>query len=333
MTTSTLTERYLAVAVRGMPNAQREEFQRELAERIADDIDARLEAGTSSAAAEYQTLMELGDPDLLVGSYRDHPQFLIGPRLFPVWKRLLRVIALTVIPTVGAIFVFAQLLAHKSLGEIVGSTIVTLITLTVHLGFWTTLVFVVLERTLRGAPLMEWKPESLPEITAAPRHEMRSDFIAHLVFIVMLVLGIIFHPLVLPFRDANGETVPLFNGSTWVWLQWWLVGALAVELVFWCMLAKHGRWSFGLALASAVPSLAFGVPLAWAFANDQLLNHAFLERTGWTDWAGMIAPGGVLAILAAFMTLGVAVATPIDGFVKARRVHRPSVKVHRKSQS
>lgn len=322
MTASTLTKRYIAAAMRYMPNAQREEFRRELAERIGDEMDARIEAGTSAPDAEYQTLVELGDPDLLVASYRDHPQFLIGPSLFPLWKRLLRIIAVTVIPTVGIFFVFAQLLAHKSFGEIVGSTVVTLVTLSVHLGFWTTLVFAVLQRNLRGTPLMEWTPASLPEVTAPPRHEMRSDFIAHLVFIALLVLAITLHPLVLPFQDADGGTVPLFNGTTWAWLQWLLLGALAADLVLWALLARRGRWSLGLAAASIAPSLVFGLPLAWAFASDQLLNHGFLERTGWTDWAGLIAPGGVLAVLGALVTVGVAVATPIDGFLKARRTRR-----------
>ncbi len=323
MTASTLTKRYIAAAMRDLPGDQREEFRRELIERIADDVDARIEAGTSSSDAEYQTLVELGDPDLLVASYSDHPQFLIGPSLFPLWKRLLRIIALTVIPTVGVAFVFAELLAHKSLGEIAGSTFITLITLGVHLGFWTTLVFAVLQRNLRGTPLMQWKPESLPELMDPRRHEMRTDFIAHLVLIALLVVAVIVLPLLLSFRDADGVSVPLFNSSTWVWLQWWLLGVLAVDLVFWILLARSGRWSFGFAAASIVPNLAFGLPLAWAFASDQLLNHAFLERTGWTDWAGLIAPGGVLAVLGAFVTIGIAVATPIDGFVKGRRTQRP----------
>lgn len=323
MTSSTLTKRYLAAAVRDLPGDQRDEFRRELAERIADAVDARREAGASPPDAEYQTLVELGDPDLLVASYRDDPQFLIGPVLFPLWKRLLRIIALTVIPTVGAAFIFAQLLAHKSFGEIIGSTFVTLISLAVHLGFWTTLIFAVLQRNLRGGPLMPWKPELLPEVTGPPRHEMRTDFIAHLVFIALLAAGIVGLPLLVPFRDADGATLPLFNHGTWSWLQWWLLGALAIDLVFWILLARRGCWTLEFAAASIVPNLAFAVPLAWAFAADRLLNHAVLERTGWTGWAGLIAPGGVLAALAAVVTIGIALATPMDGFLKALRTRHP----------
>ena len=63
--THTLTERYLAAAASRVPEAQRAELRRELAERIADTVDAKVEAGLPPADAEYRTLTELGDPEVL----------------------------------------------------------------------------------------------------------------------------------------------------------------------------------------------------------------------------------------------------------------------------
>lgn len=322
MSTATLTERYLHAAGRGIPEAQRAEIRRELAERIGDDIDARIEAGTDPIEAEMQALTELGDPDLLVAQYLDRPRFLIGPQLFATWKRLLRIIALTVIPTVAVFFPLAQALAHKPFGEIVGSTVVVLITLAVHLAFWTTLVFAVLERSLRGKPIMEWTPELLPDITEPPRHESLIDVASNLAFIVIFAVAMFAHPLLLPFRDAAGETVPLFQPETVAWLQWYLLVVLALELIFWIALYRHGRWNYGFAATLTALTVAFVAPIAWAFWNDRLLGHEFLALTGWNNWEELVASGGVLAIVFAFFVVIGAAIWPIDAFLKARRASR-----------
>lgn len=325
MTTASLTERYLHAATREIPGPQRAEIRQELVERIGDDIDARVEAGVDPADAEQLALIALGDPDMLVAVYLDQPRYLIGPRLFPTWKRLLRVLALTVIPTVAVAFVFAQMLAHRSFGEIVGSTFVTLITLTIHLGFWTTLIFAVLDRALAGGPITEWAPESLPAVTEPPRHQMRTDVVANLSFIALFAFGILAHPLLLPFRGAAGETVPLFQPNTWDWLKWYLIGMLVLEVVFWISLFLRGRWNYRFAAVRTTLSLAFAIPAAWALMNDRILNHELLGRSGWDDGAELIAPGGVVAVVLTFTVVILAALWSVDGIIKAHRANRNHV--------
>lgn len=322
MSTATLTERYLHAATRGLPETQRAEIRQELAERIGDDIDARIESGLDPAEAETLALTELGDPDVLVAQYLDRPQFLIGPELFPTWKRLLRILALTVIPTVAVFFTLAQTLAHKSFGEIVGSTIVVLIMLTVHLGFWTTLVFAVLERSLGGKPIMEWTPELLPEITDSSRNAVRIDVASNLVFIALFAAGLFSHTLVLPFQDSAGETVPLIQSGTWAWLPWYLIAVLALDVAFWMLLARRGRWTYWFVALRTVLTLAYAIPIAWLFATDRLFNHEFLELTGWNNWEELVSSGGVLAIVFAFLVVTISTIWPIDAFLKARQTRR-----------
>ncbi|MFD2796525.1 permease prefix domain 1-containing protein [Promicromonospora vindobonensis] len=328
MTTPTLTDRYLHAAARGAPESQRDSLRRELAERIGDDVDARIDAGANPADAERLALVELGDPDVLVATYLDRPQYLIGPRLFPVWKRILRVLALTVIPVVALAFPFAQVLAQKPIGEIIGSTVVVLIALCVHLVFWVTLVFAVLDRALGGKPIMEWTPDSLPVVTEPPGDDTRGDVVLNLAFVALFALGILGHPVLLPFRDAEGEKTPLFQPDTWAWLQWYLIALLVLELGFWIRL--RGRWSYGFAAGSAVLSLAFAIPLAWALADDRLFNHEFLARTGWDEWPEILSAGGGLAVTLAFLVVAVSAVWPIDGFLKARRAaaSRAGASVH-----
>lgn len=316
--TATLTDRYLHAATRAMPDTQREEIRRELAERIGDDIDARVEAGVDPADAERLALTELGDPDALAARYLDRPQHLIGPQLYPLWRRLLRLLLLIVVPIVAIAFPLAQTLAQKPFGEIVGSTFVVLMTLTVHLGFWTTLVFAKLDRALGGKPLMEWTPDLLPEVYEPTKVDVRWDVGANFVFIALSAVAIFTHTLLLPFRSADGAAVPLFEPSTWEWLQWYLVGVLAVDVVFWVILYRVGRWDFALAGARTVISAAYAVPVVWAFATGRLLNTEFISLTGWSDGVELLAEGGTLAIIFAFLTVAIAAIWPIDAIVKAR---------------
>ena len=81
---ATLTDRYVTATVRDLPDKQRAEVVRELRTTIADQIDARPEAGRPiSPEAERAVLTELGDPVRLAAGYSGRPLYLIGPRSTP----------------------------------------------------------------------------------------------------------------------------------------------------------------------------------------------------------------------------------------------------------
>lgn len=322
MTAATLTERYLHAVARRAPQGQSAELRREISERIGDDIDARIDAGTDPTQAEWLALEALGDPDRLLASYLERPQRLIGPRLYGPWKRLLKVLALTVLPTVGIAFSLAQTLAGASFGTIIGSTIVVLVNVVVHVGFWTTLVFAMLDRIPPDRPIIEWTPALLPEIAEPPVEQVRMDVLANFGFIVIAALGIFGHRVFLPFEDAAGQTISLFEAQTWGWLQWYLVGVLVLSTLFWMYLYRHRGWTYSLAAVNGGLTLAFAVPIVWALASDRLFNHDLLARTGWNEWPDLIAPGGALAVVFSFMVVIIAALWPIDAFLKARREAR-----------
>ncbi|HRQ00372.1 MAG TPA: permease prefix domain 1-containing protein [Terrimesophilobacter sp.] len=316
--TTTLTDRYLYAATRSVPEAQREELRRELAERIGDDIDARIEDGADHATAETAALTALGDPDALAASYLDRVQHLIGPTLYPLWRRLLRLLLIIVVPVVAVAFPLAQTLAHKPFGEIVGSTFVVLIALVIHLGFWTTLVFAVLERNLRGKPLMEWTPALLPELHEPTRTTTRWDAAVNLSFIALGAVAILTLTPLQPFQSAE-QPATLIEPATWAWLGWYLLGMLAVDVVFWAVLLRAGRWTWPLTAACTVITIAFAAPVVWALATGRLFNPDYLAATAGVEFADQLAAGGVLAIVFAYAAVGVAAIWPIDAAIKTWR--------------
>lgn len=318
--TTQLTERYLAAATRNAPVSQRDELRRELLERIGYGVDARIHEGATRSTAEYAVLSELGSPDALVADYLDHPQYLIGPSLYQVWKRLARVLFATVVPVASIGVALGQVLAHRSVGEVAAATAVAVLGVTVHLGFWSIFVFAILQRYSPNTALITWTPESLPAITDPPRHQMRADLIANLVFIALIAVGLILSPVLLPpiSQIEAGTPVSLFQPGTWAWLQWYLLAVVALDVAFWLALYRHGRWEYTFVPIRLALSAAFTIPVAWVIATGQLFNVAFLTEAGWPDGGTQLAAGGTTAVLVTFVLVGVTFVAAIDGFIKTR---------------
>ncbi|MBZ2195593.1 hypothetical protein [Occultella gossypii] len=324
MTTPTLTDRYLFAAARSVPETQRTEFRSELAERIGDSIDAKVDAGADREAAELDVLTELGNPDALAAAYADRPLQLIGPAHYLLWKRLLRLLLAIVLPCVAFAYVLGQLISGAGIGEIYGGTVVVLINVTVHLAFWTTAVFAFIDRVSGGKSVLEWKPEELPVVVEPPRNQLRLDVVSNLVLIVLTALVILVGPGLIPSPDGAGP-VPFFEPATWAWLQWYLLAVLVAQLVFWLLLLRHGRWSYRFVFASLVLAAAAALPIAATLAGGTLVNPEFLARTDWTDAVEQLGSQGPVASVLAVSVVAVAAVWPIDGFVKARRARQEEI--------
>ena len=212
---------------RSLPEAQRADIDRELRGTIADTIDAKVESGTKPDAAERETLTELGDPYKLAWGYADRPLHLIGPALFPDYIRLLRVLYFVVLPIV-VVVVFLSLLLAKSLdGESLagafGAIWPTAIGVAVHLGFWTTLVFAVLERTTpQGRPLTKWDPSTLPQLPVAGTIKT-IDTGAALVWLTIYIVVLVGQQFFSPLLTAAGDPLPVIDPALWsFWLPYFI---------------------------------------------------------------------------------------------------------------
>ena len=97
MTTTTnasLTDRYVAAALKGVQADQREDVAAELRGSIADAVEVRTSQGESPDTAERAVLLELGGPTRLAAGYSGRPLYLIGPAFYPDYIRLLRLLLL-----------------------------------------------------------------------------------------------------------------------------------------------------------------------------------------------------------------------------------------------
>lgn len=314
--TATLTDRYVFAAARDLPEAQRAEFARELRERIADEVDARLAAGdgTSPAAAEEAVLRELGDPGALVAAYVDRPLQLIGPRYFLTWKRLLTLLYSIVLPITAAAVLLAQLLSGAEPGEIAAEVFGVVFALVVHLGFWLTLVFAILERSPGTQDVEQWTPDKLPEIRDEGRAGRLGDLIASLVFLALFAVLIIWQQVSPPYFDGPDEAIPVLDPELWsFWVPYFLL-LIGLEMLFAVAIYLRG-WHWPLAIANLVLNVAFTVPTLWLLATGQLFNPAFLDAVGW-PWG---EASGVTTTVLVIVFVGIAVWDVIDGMIKTVR--------------
>ncbi len=286
--TASLTDRYVAATVRGLDETQRPEVERELLATIEDMIDARLVAGAPTRRdAEQAVLVELGDPVRLAAGYSGRPLHLIGPGVYPEWLRLVRVLLAVVVPisVVGNLVarLFVEDLATTDIGSLVGSSIALAVTVALHVVFWTTLVFVVLERT-GHASLDTWTPDQLPDTGGTGRVGF-GETAASVVFLVLVALALVWQQTSSPITSA-GEVVPVLDPALWSgWIPWLLV-VLVAQAVLAIVVFRHGRWTRRLAAVSVLLDLAFAVPLLLLLRSGDLFNETFVDRLvaeGWAD--------------------------------------------------
>lgn len=322
-TTNTLTDRYVWAAARTLPEAQRAEFERELRERIGDQIDALVDHGRSPSDAERSVLHDLGDPAALAAGYVDRPLYLIGPRYFLTWWHLMKLMYTVVLPLAAGAIVLAQLLSEASIGEVIGSSVATVLAIAVHLGFWITLAFAVIERMPNATLPTLWETEMLPSLPDLRRSSRLGEFIASTFFLVLLAAGIVWQQFSSIYTDAAGQPIPLLDPALWSsWLPYFL-GLLALEVLFAVAVYAWG-WNWWLAASNLVLNVAFVVPALWLFTAGRLFNDAYLDAAGW-PWgeAGPIIVTIVVVVVVASSSWDV-----IDGVIKtarARSARRASV--------
>jgi len=322
--TATLTERYIAATVKSLrPDAQ-DDVRAELQASIADAVEARLEQGEAPGDAERAVLTELGDPGILAAGYADRPLHLIGPRFYLTWWRLLKLLLIIVPVCVLGAVALGQTISGAAVGEIISSSIVAAGGAIIHICFWTTLVFVVLERTGSSTSIDEWDVDRLPEITddGAGRNEL----IASLVFLGLAVGALLWDRL----RGfVPGETLPILNPNLWPWGIGILFALIAAEAVFAVLVFRRRGWSTSLAVVNTVLALAF---LAWALVllvRGELVNPEFLSHVAAAGGDGFAAgdaeaagEGGIFRILAVLLGFGIAGGVAwdiVDGWIKTVR--------------
>ena len=325
---TSLTERYLAATLRGIPAKQRPDVERELRSSIADAVEDRVANGEDRAAAETAVLEELGNPTRLASGMTGRPMYLIGPELFLAYRYVLFLLLAIVVPIVGVVEAIVEINGGAGIGPALVAGIGGALTVGVHVAFWVTLSFAVVERvdrsTWKDTDLKDltqpWTVEHLPDLPSSGAVSV-GETVGEIVTLGISIGGLLYLRGWSWVTDANDEPIPLFDPALWDFWFPALIAVLALTAVFHIVKLVVDRWTIALAVIHAILLTAFAVPFAALALNGALINPAFAEAVGWPQ----LADGDGVAMLAVTAaTILINGWEAIDGFRKARRL-QPTV--------
>lgn len=313
-----LTDRYVAAALRGVPDKQRTEIGAELRELVGDTVDARIAAGEDPTSAERDALTALGDPARLGAAYLDRPLQLIGPAYYLDWQRLLKLLLSIVVPIVIVVLILVGVISGDDVLPTVLGAIGTGFMVAVQIAFWVTVGFAIAERAGRTDITDEWTPDDLPEVPADPPGASRADLISTLVFVALFAAFLIWQ-MSSPFTtNFDGEPVRLLSDQVLtVWLPY-LVGLLVVEALIAVAVFRRRGWTVGFAAVNVVLQVAWAAPLTWLLVTDRAVNPEFIVRAN--DLVG--ANVEIAVRWSALAIIVICAWDAIDGFRKAHRAAR-----------
>ena len=316
---STLSDRYVDVAMRGAAPRERADLELELRGLIEDAIEARLDdGGVDRSAAETEALTELGDPERLADRYRGRPTHLIGPAYFFQWRGLLKVLLGVVIPIVSFLAGVGAAADDGDVGNVIGAMIEAAFMTAVQVTFWTTLVFAVIERVEPDpvVPDSEWSPDDLPEVRSGA---VSLSDTAMTVVVSALTIAAMFWQRGSTLVTDGGAPVAVLDPDNWSF--WWpfLIALLAVEAVFAVVVFRRGRWTPTLFGAYAAVQVVFAASTLWLLSQDRFLNPEFVALL---DWGDVGDPGSILTGLIAAGVLVVTAWDLVDTGLAIRRSRR-----------
>ena len=314
---TTLTDRYVWAVLRAVPESQRAELEPEIRALVADTVEAKTRPGDTAATpdAERAALVELGDPEQLAARYAGRRRSLIGPAMYPTWRRLVGTLLVVVVPIVAVVSLGSSLLGGAAIGEAIvaalGGGWITAVMIT----FWVTLVLAGIEWSgqMASVPELVWSPDRLPEVPGVERMG-RGDLIGSVVVSVVLAAFIVWQQVSPPVID--GQALPILDPALWsFWLPYFLV-VTGLEIAFAIAVYLRGRWTYPLAAVNAGLSFASAIPAIWLLWTGQLFNPELIAKLDELTGNAWLQPTVVITAV----SIGAVVTwDAINGFVKARR--------------
>ena len=245
-----LIDKYIAEVGKHVPRKNRVDIEAEIRSTLEDMLDERTQGkGSADEATVMELLKEYGAPREVAATYKPHP-YLIGPRMFPMFEMILRIVFVVVIA--------ASLLG---LGVTLSKTGMSGAAFASALGEWFTglfgglvtafgnivLVFAILERTKVvnefEKETKDWDPKEL-QAEPDPDQIDRADNIATIIFTVLglVVLNLYPNLFVVGFSN-NGTwvTIPILTDVFFRFLPWINVMGL-IQIAFNIFLLGQRDW-------------------------------------------------------------------------------------------
>jgi len=287
-----LIDTYISEVGRRLPRKNRADIEAEINSALQDLLDERSREAGKPVDDEmtFEVLREYGDPEKVAALYQDE-HYLIGPRLYPVFLMVLRIVfpAIAILAGIGAIVdVSKQVVPIENISR----TFISGTFVSVLIGVVTTvisalgnlvLIFAIIEWVIRKEGITvkgkmrparkEWDPRSLTRIS--PPNQVRlSETITEIVASFAAIVIFNFYPQIFSFGFTSGG-------------QWYL---------------GTGNWMFTPLLSQAFFNYVPYLTMVWALTI--ILDILLLRMGFWNKTTRIISIGlKVIGILIAVSLL------------------------------
>ena len=274
-----LIDKYVAEVGKHLPLLKgRKDVEQELKSTLEDMLEDRAQATgrPRDEALTLALLKEYGSPQKIASSYNPHP-YLIGPRMFPLFLMVLKIVVAVVVTVLLVLAGFrAVTLTPSTVGElmqVIGEGFGGALSAAVAAFGNVVLVFAILERYLPEKAIggfsedEAWDPAALAA-QPDPDEIKRGELIVELVF-TFIGLAFLYGFFRLPlFTDEFAQFIP------------WLSATLFAEIALNIYLLSNGMWNtlarVGKVLIEAaslaITFILFRTPGLTLFTNESLLS-------------------------------------------------------------
>ena len=239
-----LIDRYVHEVGEHLPDHMRADVEAELRSLLMDALEERARASSRPADADLATalLREFGPPAEVARRYAPEGEYLIGPRLFPAYKRLLTLMVIVFAALFLASFVLSVLstVQHPERGFVPSPIFNGGLDLFKSLVFnfaLITLAFAVVERVRKRREIKgkDWDPSKLSGVSAPERVSLVGGVVQiYLVILVALLFnfypqwvgfaviyhGIAVHGILLPEFSRHIAALNVFFAAVLVFDVW-----------------------------------------------------------------------------------------------------------------
>jgi hypothetical protein len=334
-----LIDRYVTEVGKHLPLIKgRGDIEKELRSTLEDMLEDRAQkAGhASDETMEIELLKEYGSPQEVAATYNPQP-YLIGPRLFPFFLMVLKIVitvvvivllvltgirAVTDTPFMGAEFVK---IVGNGLGGIVSAVIAAFGNIV--------LVFAILERTLPKTKIDEmqmdedWNPASLAK-EPDPDSVKRGELIVEIAFTFVGLAILNLYPETLGmsfFMDDKFSFIPMFSEIFLKFLPW-INAVFFTEIVLDIYLLRKAAWD-NITRASkiiieaaslAITVLIIRTPGIIGFTSDSFVDSPFTpeQAENFTTWSTYTL---LIIFIVILVVQGIELTKAIYGLVRANK--------------
>ncbi|MGB2965231.1 MAG: hypothetical protein WBB69_14720 [Anaerolineales bacterium] len=233
-----LIDRYIHEVGRHLPRKNRTDIQAELRSSVVDSLEDRF--GPEPTEDEMTGfLKDFGRPRKVAASYFPEGQYLIGPRLYPLFQMIAWIVVAAVLGAqllAWGVGIFIAGESYSILG-ILGSLMNSV---PVSLG-WLVITFMILQRfDVRPDTDDEtWDPQTLPQINDEENLK-RGELIVGLVFSIIILVLVFFFPQWIGFVTTPGGK--FYPNPVIIQYLGWIKVSLIVGITLDIFLLWKGRW-------------------------------------------------------------------------------------------